>query len=276
MAKIADENNPSLDGFRWTDKDRADFFEDVLHPRPGETPRQQAHRQIDEALEIAIKNNNRALNNPEAANIAAWDAARTKHNEIEASNPPGKKGNEWFDKPYHGAAPAQRSSDQDHANGGVVHSGHGSSHDENTKDLVRGVEAELRTVGLDPGPQKHGREDGVCGPRANAGIEKVIIWAQMKSGEMISGDYTAETSRALHGLNPRLADALDKLKASGQMDQLYGPKDVEKIAKEIRKNSPDFSMAAVPLQAPAGSHPMSGAVAPERSTAGGRPPQSKV
>src|SRR5439155_162895 len=80
----------------------------------------------------------------------------------------------------------------------------------------------------------------------NSGLEKVLVWAQMKSGEEISGSYTARTQETLRKMadqgkiDPQLVGAIEKLHASGQLDQHYGPKDVQNVAREIRDSHLDF------------------------------------
>jgi hypothetical protein len=118
--------------------------------------------------------------------------------------------------------------------------------DDGAKNLIRDVEAGLRAAGLYTGSRVHGEEDGVWGRRANSGLEKVLIWAQMQSGEEISGSYTAQTQETLRTMadqgkiDPKLVGAIEKLSASGQLDQHYGPKDVQAVAREIRNSPLDF------------------------------------
>jgi hypothetical protein len=114
------------------------------------------------------------------------------------------------------------------------------------KNLIRDVEAGLRAAGLYTGARVHGEEDGVWGRRANSGLEKVLVWAQMQSGEEISGSYTTKTQETLKKMadqgkiDPQLVGAIEKLHASGQLDQHYGPKDVQNVAREIRDSHLDF------------------------------------
>ncbi len=118
--------------------------------------------------------------------------------------------------------------------------------DEGAKSLIRDVEAGLRAAGLYTGSRVHGEEDGVWGRRANSGLEKVLVWAQMKSGEEISGSYTPRTQETLRRMadegkiDSQLVGAIEKLHASGQLDQHNGPKDVQNVAREIRDSHLEF------------------------------------
>ncbi len=41
-------------------------------------------------------------------------------------------------------------------------------------------------------------------------------------------------------IDPQLVGAIEKLHASGQLDQHYGPKDVQTVAREIRDSHLEF------------------------------------
>jgi hypothetical protein len=41
-------------------------------------------------------------------------------------------------------------------------------------------------------------------------------------------------------IDSQLVDTIEKLHASGQLDQHYGPKDVQNVAREIRDSHLDF------------------------------------
>jgi hypothetical protein len=132
-----------------------------------------------------------------------------------------------------------------------------SDHDSRLKDsgqknTVRAVEEGLREIGFYNGPRVHGEEDGLWGRKGNAGLEKLLVLAQMQSGEEISGAYTAKTRETLRNMaaqgaiSPKLVDALDKLDATGQLSHMYGPKNIQAVVADLRANPITLMANAAP------------------------------
>jgi hypothetical protein len=114
---------------------------------------------------------------------------------------------------------------------------------------VGDVQEGLRALNLYDGKRNNGREDEIWGRKTNDGVEKLIVYAQMKSGETISGAYTDQTRETLKAManegkiSPKLVAALDRLNAEGKLDQLYGPHDVQAVAFNIRSTHMDLPAA---------------------------------